>query len=136
MLLSPYSLEVSMSMADERFYKRKLNEMEQDIKRLQREIQKLRAMQKNSRRTPDKQLTRTLQREADLQEVFDQMQAAEFQPVQVEIIKERKCDNRCKQCQSDNVHQIQAGMRTVIVCGDCSSRYTVKTKEYEVAKLA
>ena len=109
--------------SEERFYKRKINEFDQELKRLQRELQKLKVLKRNGGRAR-KQIQRSLQREMDLQDVFETMQTEEFEEIQVQPRKSQ-CEYMCKECRSGEVQLVTAGLRTIVVCQDCKSRYTV-----------
>ena len=110
--------------ADDRFYKRKLNEFDQELKRLQRELAKLKVLRRDGGRSR-KQLLRSMHREMELQEVLDAEAAQAFADIQV---KDKGCDEegpRCKKCDSTKVNRLEAGTRIIIVCQDCESRYTI-----------
>jgi|APGre2960657505_1045072.scaffolds.fasta_scaffold00659_14 predicted transcriptional regulator len=108
---------------EERFYKRKLNELEQEVKRLQKEIAKLKILKRQGGRAR-KQLVRGLHREMELQAVLDTIDYPEVQ-------EEKK--QQCKACKSQSLNFIEIANRTIIVCMDCQTRCTIKHNE-EIAK--
>ena len=109
--------------SEDRFYKRKVNEFEQELKRLQRELAKLKVLKREGGRAR-KQLVRNLQREMELQSIFEQEMMDKL--VDISIAKEKDEEKpHCKKCHSNNTKHFQAGMRTIIVCQDCESRSTI-----------
>lgn len=119
-----------MATSDERFYKRKLNEFDQELKRLQRELAKLKVLRREGGRAR-KQLLRSMQREAELQEIVEMEQAERLKDLAVRDEKDDKpC---CKKCNSKSVNSLQAGNRTVIICKECESRYTIINEIAETA---
>lgn len=108
--------------SDERFYKRKLNDFDAELKRLQRELQKLKIMKRSGGRAR-KQLMRSLQREMELNEVFESIDGESFEDIQVDA--EPQQDFSCTECHSEEVQLVPAGIRTIVVCQDCKCRYTI-----------
>jgi len=108
--------------SQDRVYKRKVNEFEQELKRLTRELQKLKSMKKDGGRAR-KQAQRLLQREADLQEVFDNLEADQFDEIQE--VKNKKSNMECRECGAYDVTLLPLGFKTVVVCKSCECRYTI-----------
>jgi len=114
----------------DRVFKRRINELEQDIKKIQREVLKLKQMKKDSGRTR-KGEQRALVREMDVQEVLDDLQAEEFRKFQCVVSEDSGIPGvptyRCRNsvCQSNNVTTIAAGLRLVVVCEECKSKHTI-----------
>jgi len=116
--------------ADERFYKRKLNEFDQELKRLQKELAKLKILKREGGRAR-KHLVRSMQREMELQAVLEQEEAEKLIDLQVvEKNENRPC---CKKCNSRMINTFEAGSRTIIVCQDCESRYSISNPIAEIA---
>jgi translation initiation factor 2 beta subunit (eIF-2beta)/eIF-5 len=106
-----------------------LNEFDQELKKLQRELAKLKVLKRNGGRAR-KQLTRSFQREMELQSVLDDVQATEFKNIQIHQESNKEI---CKKCESHNTNFVSAGTRAIIICQDCGSRYTMIN---ELAKTA
>jgi len=114
--------------AESRLAKRRINELEEKLERLQRELQQLKAQ---NRRIGGlrKQAKYNRKREDDLRELLECEEALAFhtrdnniQSANAQSHKER-C--RTENCLSTNVTLVPAGCRTVVLCNECSSRYSV-----------
>ena len=101
----------------------KLKLLEKEIKRLQKEIIKLKTIKREEGRAR-KQLTKSLRREIELRAVIE-----DTTYTTEEIEKKEKC----KQCSSERISSISAGNRTIIVCQACETRYTII---HEIAESA
>lgn len=112
----------------ERFYKRRLNELDQDVRRLQREIQKLKLLKRNGGRA-QKHLVRALQREEEFMDIMDEMKVQEFEENNQDLLKEDDLKFYCKACDSEDVSLVTAGIRTVVLCKNCSCRYTIGNEQ-------
>jgi hypothetical protein len=115
--------------SDDRFYKRKLNEFEEELKRLQRELAKLKVLKREGGRAR-KQMLRSLYREMELQSVLEEQQMEHFRNIQVDETVEKPC---CKNCASHKINSIHAGNRTIIICQACETRYTIHQSIAETA---
>ncbi len=106
-----------MSTAETRREKRKLNELEQKIKKLQKELRQVKTDKKKVG-SLRKQASRAFQREADCNEILNDIDVPR-QSSKKEVLK---CKH--KECASD-CHVIDVGSRLIAVCTECGSRYTI-----------
>lgn len=109
-----------MDNAEERLLKRRITELEQDVKALKR---KLGGLKKRTRKAE--------QTEAELKDLLEEEEVVTLE--QQDFIEEKKPvpSGRCRaeDCRSENVKRIGAGSRVVIVCLDCGSRHTIANQE-------
>lgn len=99
--------------AEDKILRRRINELEQEMKRLKKGVGRLRKRKNKAEET-----------EIELHELLDLEKKIET--LQVKTVKEdRENKNPCKQCKSINTKQIAAGIRAVIVCEDCGARHTI-----------
>ena len=114
--------------AQERLIKRRLNELEQRVRKIMREIDKLKTFRKVMRRSQKHEL-RALQREEDLRDLLDEIEAGKFDQA-LDMTTKEASDNdfecRKPECRSKNVSHFEAGMFKIIVCEDCGGRYTLR----------
>lgn len=115
------------STSDERLYKRKLNEFDQELRRLQKELAKLKILKREGGRAR-KQLMRALQREAEVVAIHEDEEAQRFNEIQTTVSK-----YRCSKCSSYDTITVEAGSRNVVVCQECGSRRTAANKIAETA---
>lgn len=112
--------------SEERLYKRRLNEFDQELKRMQRELAKLKMLKREGGRAR-KQLLRSMQREMELQSVLDDTEAMKFR--ELHLVEDEKPAICCNKCESTSVNVVPAGLRRIIVCMDCSARSTVLNED-------
>jgi ATPase subunit of ABC transporter with duplicated ATPase domains len=110
--------------AEERKQKQKINELEQKLKRLQKELQEFKATKKKVGRLR-KQAEKAEHVSATYQDLLEEEEKIK--------IKEEKRDKkkslyRCRDldCGSENVDEIYAGSRLIVVCNECGKRFTKK----------
>jgi hypothetical protein len=117
--------------AEERLLKRRINEIEDKVKKLQRELQRLKSFNRNKGRG-QKEIQRAQDREQELQEflAYEEMEArSEAATV------ENKAAPQCPKCNSPNVREIMAGAFKIIVCDECGAKRSFKL-ENEVKRGA
>ena len=120
--------------ADERLLKRRLNELDEQIKKIRRELDRIRSKQKNKGRGR-KQVDRVQDRERELNDML--LEVDEEQAVKQEKEKKVKVQEKigevhvCKkpECGSTKVSEVIAGAFIIIVCDTCGSRYTVRNEQ-------
>jgi len=117
--------------AEERVAKRRINELEQKLKKLQRELKEVK-IEKKQIGNLRKQAERALTVESEYKDII----AHEMEENSV-IIKEEDTQSkyRCKNVEcinaggayknTGNCDIIDAGLRLIIICRDCGSRYTL-----------
>jgi hypothetical protein len=107
---------VLSSNAEERLLKRRINELEQEVKKLKRGMGRLKKRARKAEET-----------EAELQDILDDETTVEFEQKKARKKEVMEKGPRCRNqdCKSDNTRKIQAGIRAVIVCSDCGARYTI-----------
>lgn len=120
--------------AEERVAKRRINELEQKLKKLQRELRDIKTEKKQVGHLR-KQLERAAQVEADCHEIIEEADSILKQAHDDKIKQEEKTSYQCKnvECRAaggfykntGNCDIIEAGARLIIVCRDCGSRYSV-----------
>jgi hypothetical protein len=121
--------------AEERVAKRRINELEQKLKVLQKELRQLKTEKKHVG-SLRKQAERAVKIEADCQEILEETEATTLEEQNNKIKKEKsKSSYRCRnvECIQAGGHYkntgecdiIEAGVRLVVVCRDCGSRYSV-----------
>lgn len=108
--------------AEERKQKQKINELEQKLKRLQKELQEFKATKKKVARL------RKQAEKADLvstayQELLEEEEKTKIKEKKAE---KKKSNYRCRdiECRSEDVEEIYAGSRLIVVCNECGSRFT------------
>ena len=127
------------STANERIQKRRINELEQKLKKLQREVRAFK-VEKKQVGNLRKQAIRAAQTEAEYNEILEELDA--------DLLEKKLADNKknkkknivpysCKnpECinakgfeKSDACTIIEAGSRLIIVCQDCGKRYSIEAK--------
>jgi len=121
--------------AEERVAKRRINELEQKLKVLQKELRQLKTDKKHVG-SLRKQAVRAVKVEADCQEILEETEATLLEEQNNKIKKEKsKSSYRCRnvECIQAGGHYkntgecdiIEAGVRLIVVCRDCGSRYSV-----------
>jgi len=114
--------------AEDRVAKRRINELEQKLKTLQREIRDLKQEKKQVGHLR-KQAERAVHLEAECRDILDEVDA-EFLDQDI-TIKQARSLHQCKniECveakQADNCVIIEAGARLIIICQNCGSRYSI-----------
>ena len=121
--------------AEDRVAKRRINELEQKLKKLQRELRAIK-VEKKQVGNLRKQAERAVKTEADCQEIIEEAEVI-LQDAQDDKIKkeETKSAYKCRNAEcisaggyyetTGNCDIIEAGVRIIIVCRDCGSRYSV-----------
>jgi predicted nuclease with TOPRIM domain len=123
-----------VATAEARTEKRRINELEQKLKKLQRELRELK-VEKKQVGNLRKQAARAIQVEADCTEIIEEVEIQQKE-LETKIKKDDpKSKYRCKniECiQAGGCYQntgecaiIDAGVRFVVICKDCGSRYSV-----------
>jgi len=122
-----------MANADDRLAKRRINELEQKLKTLQRELRELKIEKKQVGKLR-KQASRALQVEANCKKVIEETDTSFVESDKIKQEKKRSV-YRCKniECITAGGHYqntgdcdiIDAGQRFIVICKDCGSRYTV-----------
>jgi len=121
--------------AEERVAKRRINELEEKLKILQRELRELK-IEKKQTGNLRKQLLRASQTEADCKEMLEEMDARELEDLLKEEKKKSKSkrpEYKCKntECISHDEYNnsvcdiIEVSNRRIIICHECGSRYTI-----------
>lgn len=123
--------------AEERVAKRKINELEDKLKKLQRELRELKVEKKHNGRLR-KQLVRSQQTEADCKEILEETEVFVQERLDEEDKKKKHkkqphayhCKNaECASNQSYYKEQscdvIEVGSRLIIVCSECGGRHSV-----------
>jgi predicted nuclease with TOPRIM domain len=119
--------------AEARISKRRINELEEKLKKLQRDIQQLKSERKKVNQIR-KQSRQALRAAADSVEVLEYIESCKFLESTPSIgtkdvvDTEYKCrDPKCvpSTYNKGNCEVIEAGVRLIIVCRDCGSRYTL-----------
>jgi hypothetical protein len=119
------------SNSEARTAKRRINELEQKLKLLQRELREIKTEKKHVGNLR-KQAERAMQVEADCKEVLDEVKMAS-QPTKIN--KEGPNSGyRCRNAEcieaggfyknTGDCDVIDAGIRWVVVCKDCGRRYS------------
>jgi Zn finger protein HypA/HybF involved in hydrogenase expression len=117
--------------AEERVAKRKINDLEQKLKKLQKELREIKSEKKHVGHLR-KQAARASQIEADCREIIEETTILEDVKIKKE---ETKSAYRCKNAEcilaggyyktTGNCDIIEAGVRLIVICRDCGSRYSV-----------
>jgi vacuolar-type H+-ATPase subunit I/STV1 len=124
--------------AEERVSKRRINELEQKLKKLQRELREFKVEKKKIGQLR-KQVEKAAQVEADCQEIIDAELQIKIKQQEEEVKKEESKPKptiyRCKNVEclnaggyyknTGNCDIIETGTRLIIICRDCKSRYTL-----------
>ena len=109
--------------AEERKQKQKINELEQKLKRLQKELQEFKATKKKVGRLR-KRVEKAEYVSASYQELLEEEDKIKIK----EKKQDKKSKYRCRniECGSESVEEIYAGVRLIVVCNECGSRFTKK----------
>ena len=122
--------------AEERLAKRRINELEEKLKKLQRELRELKTEKKHAGHLR-KQLERAAQTEAEYKEVIEQQAIADQEHRDEDAKKKKRkieVDYKCKnlECATNQGFYAQSecdvidvGSRLIIVCKECGSRYAL-----------
>jgi len=118
--------------AEARVSKRRISELEVKLKKLQRDLQQLKSEKIKVKRLR-KQSKLALQVAADSAEVLEYVETCKFHeaipsPDKGPPQPEYKCRNvKCvpSTYNKGNCDTIEAGIRLIVVCRDCGSRYTL-----------
>ena len=127
------------STASERLQKRRINELEQKLKKLQREIRAFKVEKKQQIGHLRKQATRAAQAEAEYHEILEELDADVLERMAEQKKKKPTytVPYKCKNSDCINVNGfenpetctiIEAGSRLIIVCQDCGKRYSIEAK--------
>jgi len=111
--------------AEARLAKRRINELEEKLKKLQRELQQLKSQNRKIGNLR-KQARHSKYREHELREIYDEEDSLAFQENETKITTANPLSERCRieSCQSADTKSIAAGIRTVVVCNKCQARYS------------
>jgi hypothetical protein len=136
--------------AEDRLTKRRINELEEQLRGIQRELQKLKDQSRKADRLK-KQLSRSMVREAELSDLIEDQGYEEAASVSKHSHKKKEGKKnhenhhnqdqekhvcRKSNCQSDDVTTIDAGNRQVLRCNKCGGRYTIQLSETKDEQLA
>jgi len=123
--------------AENRVAKRKINELEQKLKKLQRELREIKVEKKQVGQLR-KQANRASQIEANCKDILEEVEAEFLEEPPKKKEKEEKTKYRCKNLEciaaggcygnTGNCDVIEAGVRLIIICRDCRSRYSIPTE--------
>lgn len=118
-----------MANADERLLKRRLNELDDQIKKIRRELEKIRSQHRGSSGRGKKGSERLEERERELSDMLVEFDA-EHEVEEAKVQKKKgKPENKhaCLKegCRSGNTQKVSAGAFMIIVCEDCGSRHRV-----------
>lgn len=110
--------------AEERKQKQKINELEQKLKRLQKELQEFKATKKKVGRLR-KRAEKAEYVSASYQELLEEEEKTK---IKVEKREDKKSKYRCRniECGSEDIDEIYAGSRLIVVCNECGKRFTKK----------
>jgi len=109
----------------EKYTKRRINEFEVKLKKMQHELAKLKSM-KRGLRSMRKQHLRVIEREADLTEVLENLQHVTFnEETRTSTLSPSSYTCRKPQCKSTNTLLIETSYCNIIKCEDCNGRYTL-----------
>jgi len=119
--------------AQERLEKRKINELEEKLKTLQREMQSYKAKTRKQVGKLRKDVRRASDMEDNLSEQFEEelAQQHDFYAPSKKESQNHKC--RKDQCKSDDTIAVPAGVRIIVFCKACEGKYTLPAKEYKNA---
>lgn len=109
--------------AENRLARRRIHELEEKLKKLQRVIQHLKS-QNRKMGSLRKQVKTNQLREEDLRELleFNETLAFHVDENNVQSGHAERC--RTENCLSQKVTLVAAGCRTIVICNQCSSRYS------------
>ena len=124
--------------AEERIAKRRINELEQKLKRVQRKLKEIKVEKKQIGHLR-KQAERALIVESEFKEILDDELKEQSTKVKQQLQQDdSKTEYRCRneECiaaggaykNTGNCDVIETGLRLIIICRDCGSRYTLPTK--------
>lgn len=114
--------------AETRLAKRRINELEEKLKKMQRELQQLKAQNRKIGRLR-KEAHHAKRREEDLRDLYEDEEALAFHGNETNIQEKQPSPThkeRCRNenCLSDDIKLVPAGYRVVAVCNQCQSRYS------------
>lgn len=121
--------------AEERLSKRRINELEEKLKKLQRELRELKVEKKHAGQLR-KQVARAAETEATCRDIIDEAEIVEQERFDAEAKRKKKPehDYKCKSivCPSNQSFYkqsscdiIEVGNRLIVICQECGSRYSV-----------
>ena len=121
--------------AEDKLTKRRLNEFEDKLKRLQRELQELKAIKRRVARMRKEQ-GRMIERESDLTEVMAEIEGEErFAAISMpEPVTPLQYSYSCRKCHSHKTDPIEMGNRLLIVCMECNAKYTLVSDKTETPR--
>ena len=121
--------------AEDRVAKRKINELEQKLKKLQRELKEIKLEKKHVGQLR-KQAERAAILEADCKEILEEAEADLLEKDTKIKKEETKSTYKCRNAECiiaggfyenrGNCDTIEAGVRIIVVCRDCGSRYSIE----------
>jgi hypothetical protein len=115
--------------AEDRLLKRRINELEQDLKKLKRELDEAKNLKKQIGRLRKKNNQAELA-QAEIEDLLKD--GGEWVVEKEEEVEHPKQQPhlRCRKegCKADTVKAIEAGPRIIVVCEKCGSRYTINNK--------
>ena len=118
--------------AESRLAKRRINELEEKLKKMQRELQQLKAQNRKIGRLR-KEAKAARNREEHLRDLYEEEEALAFDKndITIEAPKHANTKERCRNesCLSDDLKLIPAGNRFVAVCNQCQSRFSFLKNE-------
>jgi hypothetical protein len=121
--------------AEERVAKRRINELEQKLKTLQKELREFKVDRKHVGHLR-KQAVRAARTEAACLEILEETEVIVQEAFDAKIKKEdKKSEYRCRNTEciragghyenTGDCDTIEAGVRLIVICRDCGSRYSV-----------
>jgi len=122
--------------AEDRVAKRRINELEQKLKQLQRELREIKSEKKHIGHLR-KQVERAATAEAACKEIIEEAEAEILEKNdKIKKEEEAKSQYKCKNAEckraggyyetTGNCDIIDAGVKLIVVCRDCGSRYSVE----------
>ena len=116
--------------AEYRVAKRRINELEQKLKKLQREMRELKSKDKQIAQLR-KRAVQAEQTRADCADLIEEYENLAADQLAAEKDKPTyTC--RVKECRSHDCEAIEAGARLIIVCPECGARYSIENSRKEV----
>lgn len=121
--------------AQERLEKRRINELEEKLKTLQREMQSYKAKTKKQVGKLRKDVRRASDMEDDMTEQFEDELAQDRNFSSNSTKEPAQQTYRCRKekCKSDDIILVPAGIRVIVLCKTCEGKYTIPAKEYKNA---
>lgn len=105
--------------------------LEHNLKQLQKELREVKKNRAKKEGQLKKELRKMKEVEAD-RESYEKLEKefnSHIPQIDIESIPEKpKRFLKCRKCESKNTTLIEVRDRTIVVCNDCGSRYTVETK--------